>query len=135
MEQSMVEQNEFYANTYDDSVSDWPGEIDFYQAFAARVKSKDGSVLEVACGTGRVATQLAQKGVNVVGLDISSYMLDVAMQKSSGLENARWIERDMRSFAIDEIFDLALIPGHTFQNLNTPQEQVACLERLGTLLN
>lgn len=126
----MVEQNEFYANTYDDSVSDWPGEIDFYQAFAAKVKSEGGAVLEVACGTGRVAIRLAQSGVNVVGLDMSSHMIGVAMKKSMGLENVRWIEGDMRSFQIDEVFDLALIPGHAFQNLNTPQDQVACLESI-----
>src|SRR5512137_1379514 len=45
---------EFYAQTYDGSVPDWPGEIDFYQAMAADVRRNGGTVLEVACGTGRV---------------------------------------------------------------------------------
>lgn len=130
MGQSASEQkaDEFYARTYDDSVPDWPGEIDFYREMAARAKSKGGAVLEIACGTGRVAIRLAQDGVNVLGLDLSSEMIEIARRKSIELENMRWIEGDMRSFELDEAFELVIIPGHAFQNLNTPQDQVACLE-------
>jgi SAM-dependent methyltransferase len=129
MAKSAIEQSadEFYARTYDDSVPDWPGEIDFYREMAAGVKSEGGTLLEIACGTGRVAIRLAQDGVNVVGLDLSSAMLEIARQKSLHLENMRWIEGDMRSFELDKAFELVLIPGHAFQNLNTPQDQVACL--------
>jgi len=119
---------EFYAQTYDDSVPDWPGEFDFYREMAAEVKSSGAAMLEVACGTGRVAIRLAQHGVNVVGLDLSPRMLAVARQKSIELENIRWVQGDMRSFELGEKFGLVIIPGHAFQNLNTPQDQVACLE-------
>ncbi|HWQ47234.1 MAG TPA: class I SAM-dependent methyltransferase [Longilinea sp.] len=132
MEQSTNQQNssEFYAQTYDDSVSDWPGEIEFYRGMAAKAKTISGSVLEIACGTGRVAIRLAQDGVNVCGLDLSSKMIDVARRKSAGRENIRWVEGDMRNFQLQEKFDLALIPGHSFQNLNDPQDQAACLESI-----
>jgi ubiquinone/menaquinone biosynthesis C-methylase UbiE len=53
---------EFYAQTYDESVPDWPGEIEFYQGLASEVKRKGESLLEIACGTGRVAIRLAQNG-------------------------------------------------------------------------
>jgi ubiquinone/menaquinone biosynthesis C-methylase UbiE len=119
---------EFYARTYDVSVPDWPGEIDFYREMAAEVQRKGGTVLEIACGTGRVTIRLAQGGVKVVGLDRSPQMLEVAREKSAGLSTARWIEADMRSFELDEAFELVIIPGHAFQNLNTAQDQVACLE-------
>ena len=119
---------EFYAQTYDQSVPDWPGEMDFYQGMAAEVKRSGGAVLEVASGTGRVAIRLAQQGVSVVGLDLSPQMLEVAREKTAGLENVRWVQADMRSFELGQTFDLVIIPGHAFQNLNTPQDQVACLE-------
>src|SRR5512136_1073618 len=137
MEQSTGKQNadQFYAQTYDDSVPDWPGEIDFYRALAAEVKSDGGTVLELACGTGRVAIRLAQDGVNVVGLDLSPQMIDIVTQKSAGFGNVRWVEGDMRSFQLEETFDLALIPGHAFQNLNVPQDQAACLESIKRHLN
>ncbi len=118
----------FYALTYDQSVPDWPGEMDFYQEAAAEAQRQGGTVLEIACGTGRVAIRLAQSGANIVGLDLSPEMLEVARQRSVGLPNVRWVQGDMRSFELGEAFDLVLIPGHAFHNLNSPPDQVACLE-------
>jgi ubiquinone/menaquinone biosynthesis C-methylase UbiE len=137
MDHSISEQNadEFYAQTYDYSVPDWPGEIEFYQEMSARAKYAGGTVLEIACGTGRVAIRLARDGANVVGLDLSFKMIDVARQKSSKLENVHWLVGDMRSFQLEETFGLVIIPGHAFQNLNTPQDQVACLECIRRHLN
>jgi len=121
---------EFYAQTYDASVSDWPGEIDFYRGLVAEANLNDLSVLEVACGTGRVAKHLARDGVEVVGLDLSSAMLDVAREKSVGMSNMRWVNADMRSFELDETFGLVIIPGHAFQNILTAVDQIACLESI-----
>jgi SAM-dependent methyltransferase len=132
---------EFYAQTYDVSVPDWPGELDFYQEMAAQVKSAGEAVLEIACGTGRIAIRLAQEGVNMVGLDHSPKMLEVARQKSAGLNNIHWVEADMRSFDLDQMvwlrqtFGLAIIPGEAFHNLNTPQDQFLCLDCIKRHLN
>lgn len=112
---------------YDIAVPDWPGEIDFYKSMALEVKEQAGSILEVGCGTGRVALRLAQEGYPVVGLDLSPTMLAVARQKSHGLPNVRWVEADMQAFELGERFDLILIPGHSFQFMLTPADQVACL--------
>lgn len=119
---------EFYAQTYDESVPDWPGEIEFYQGLASEVKRKRQGLLEIACGTGRVAIRLARNGPYTVGLDLSPKMLAVAREKSSGIANLRWVQSDMCAFDLGETFGLVLIPGHAFQNLNTSQEQVACLQ-------
>jgi ubiquinone/menaquinone biosynthesis C-methylase UbiE len=116
------------AELYDVSVPDWPGELDFYQRLAETAQAQGQAVLEVACGTGRVAVRLAQTGVRLTGLDLSARMLAVARRKSAGLPNLLWVEGDMRNFELDEMFGLALIPGHAFQNLVTPGDQVACLE-------
>lgn len=118
---------EFYAQTYDAAVSDWPGEIDFYRELATEAQANGRSVLEVACGTGRVALRLAQDGVAIVGLDLSPAMLAVARQKSAGLTQVRWVQADMRAFDLGQSFGLVLIPGHAFQNLVTTADQVACL--------
>ena len=122
---------EFYAQAYDTSVPDWPGEIDFYHKLAVEAKSNGQAVLEVACGTGRVAVRLARDGVEVVGLDLSSAMLEVAREKSIGMSNMRWVQGDMRSFELGETFGLVIIPGHSFQNILTAADQIACLESIG----
>jgi ubiquinone/menaquinone biosynthesis C-methylase UbiE len=120
----------FYAETYDTVVPDWPGEIDFYRALAAETMSQGQAVLEIACGTGRVAIPLAQDGVDVVGLDLSAAMLTVAQEKSQGMGNIRWVEGDMRSFDLGETFGLAIVPGHSFQNILSADDQVASLESI-----
>jgi SAM-dependent methyltransferase len=118
---------QFYAETYDTVVLDWPGEIDFYRQLAAEADVRNQAVLEVACGTGRVAIRLAQGGVQVVGLDLSSAMLSVARKKARGMSSIRLVQDDMRSFDLGEIFGLVIIPGHSFQNLLTVEDQVATL--------
>lgn len=110
------------ADVYDVSVADWEGEIDFYRALVTKNDAK--SVLEIACGTGRITVRLAQDGLHVVGVDLSPAMLDVARAKNS---DVRWIEGDMRSFEAGEQFDLAIIPGHSFQFMLTPADQLAAL--------
>jgi SAM-dependent methyltransferase len=72
--------------------------------------------------------RLAEGGTFVIGLDRSPDMLAFAQQKSVNIDRISWVEGDMRSFAFDKIFDLVLIPSHSFQNLNTPDDQTACIE-------
>lgn len=121
---------EFYAKTYDAVVPDWPGEIDFYRGLAAETQRMGQAVLEIACGTGRVTMCLAQDGIDIVGLDLSPAMLSVAREKSVGMSNVRWVQGDMRSFELGETFGLAIIPGHSFQNILTAEDQVATLKSI-----
>jgi SAM-dependent methyltransferase len=102
---------------------------------AAEVPSKGHAVLEVACGTGQVAIRLARDGVEVVGLDLSAAMLDVAREKSAGMSSTRWVQGDIVSFELGETFGLVIIPGHAFQNLLTAADQVACLESIARHLS
>lgn len=121
----------FYAETYDVCVGYWPGELDFYLGQISQIDSSHScKVLELACGTGRVAIRLAQAGASVVGLDMSQPMLDVARTKSAGMDRIRWVKADMRDFDLDQTFDLVIVPGHSFQNLNSPQDQAACLQQV-----
>ena len=118
---------DLYAELYDASGVGWPGEMDFYRALAAAATARGEGVLEVACGTGRVALRLAQDGARVVGFDRSPAMVRIVSDKGRGVPNARWVEADMRSFALGEAFGLILIPGHAFQSMLTPEDQLACL--------
>lgn len=60
----------------------------FYSALA---REAGGSVLELACGTGRVTIPLVKSGFPVTGLDIVPGMLAQARSKSAGLP-VRWVE-------------------------------------------
>jgi len=119
---------ELTARLYDVSVPDWPGEIDFYLELAGQAAGQ--GVLEVASGTGRVCLRLAQAGFKVTGVDISTALLEIARLKSLGLTNPCWVEGDMRYFDLNQRFGLVIVPGHAFQFMLTPEDQVLCLENI-----
>lgn len=126
MDGGMLTAEQLAAELYHHSLPEWPGETAFYRELA-REASALGPVLEVACGTGRIAIDLAQQGIPVTGFDLSKEMLGIARKASAGMQNVRWELADMRSFDMGERYALVLIPGHSFQFMLTPANQVACL--------
>jgi len=52
----------------------------------------DKSILEVACGTGRFTVMLAERGADIVGLDISGPMLEEGRQKARAAGVADHVE-------------------------------------------
>ena len=72
--------------------------------------SVEASILDIGCGTGRHALELARRGYRVTGIDISSAMLQEAKVKAEkeSLTNVDFIEADARTFSLGREFDLAL---------------------------
>lgn len=62
-------------------------------------------VLDVPCGTGRIASRLAARGCDVVGVDITDRFLEVALARGDGV---RYEKADMRELAFEAEFDAAL---------------------------
>lgn len=67
------------ARLYDLDLVDDPGDLDLYLALAARA---DGSILELAVGTGRLAVPMAEAGYSVTGIDLDPAMLDRARRRA-----------------------------------------------------
>jgi SAM-dependent methyltransferase len=73
----------------------------------------DGSaVLDLCCGTGRVAAGLVARGFRVTGLDISEEMLSYARRNAP---EAEFVRADARSFALPPVFGAVV---STFDSLN-----------------
>lgn len=71
--------------------------------FADRIPL-NGSVLDVGCGTGLpVAKYLSDRAFSIVGIDVSSQMLDAA--QSNHIENAQFFECDFFDFEPQQPFD------------------------------
>lgn len=121
---------ELYAQLYDVRVPDWDGEVDFYRELIGHSPLKTYGVLEVACGTGRITMPLAKEGIEITGFDISPELLEIARGKSRGLPNVTWVLADLRTFEIKKKFGYVISPGHSFQFMTTPDEQVMCLEQI-----
>jgi SAM-dependent methyltransferase len=112
---------------YDATAQGVPGDVEFFVELAKEAHGAGLPVLELACGTGRVAIPIAREGVRVVGLDVTPAMLDRAREKSANFANVCWVEGDMRSFALEDRFGLVYIPARSFQHLLTVEDQLSCL--------
>ena len=117
-----------WADVYDSVYSYVRDDIPFYVQAA---RESNGPVLELGCGTGRVAIPIAQAGIDVVGLDSSESMLEVARGKAGGLAsgsgNLTLLKGDMRDFSLSDHFGLVIIPFRGFLSLLTVEEQTAAL--------
>lgn len=88
-----------------------------------------GPILELGCGTGRVALHLARRGHEVVGLDADAELLAALEQRAAGLP-VRAVHADARNFSLDGEVALALAPTHLLQLLPDSEERVASLRRI-----
>ncbi len=95
--------------------------IPFYRNLA--VKS-GGPVLELGCGTGRIAAAIRDAGVRIEGLDLSEAMLDQARAKYPKMV---WYKGDMCDFDLGRQFPLIIIPFRGFQEITDGNDQRRCL--------
>ena len=80
------------------------GEAAFVMAFSP------ASVLDAGCGTGRVATELARRGVvDVVGADVDESMLATARRASDAVT---WVASDLASLGLGRVFDVVVMAGN-----------------------
>lgn len=101
------------------------GEADFVMRFSP------ASVLDGGCGTGRVARELARRGVDVVGVDIDEEMLATARGKAPELT---WVRADLASLDLGRTFDLIVLAGNVMVFL-TPGTEGAVVKDLARHLD
>jgi len=73
---------EAYDAFYSSSGPQIAGDVAFYEGIAREV---GGPILELACGTGRIALPLAKAGLHVTSVDRSEAMLTIARRKLASL--------------------------------------------------
>ena len=106
------------------------GEADFVQSLGVR------SVLDAGCGTGRVAIELARRGLIAAGIDRDADMMRAARQKAPELD---WYEQDISSYTIPDPadagqprgFDAIVMAGNVmiFLDSGTEEQTVGNLAR------
>jgi SAM-dependent methyltransferase len=99
-------------------------DIEFWVRQAQQV---GGSVLELACGTGRIAIPMAETGLPVVGIDVSDVYLSRARQKSAerGL-NVMFERADVRRFDLHRLFRFVAFPFRSVAVLEADADLHAC---------
>jgi SAM-dependent methyltransferase len=116
------------AARYDDSSDErfQPAAIEAVVELLAELAG-DGAALELGIGTGRIALPLAQRGVEVHGIDLSSAMVARLRAKPGG-DEIPVVLGDFATARAERTFSLAYLVFNTIQNLTTQDEQVACFE-------
>jgi SAM-dependent methyltransferase len=107
-------------------------DVSFYVEEAVR---SGGPVLELGVGTGRIAVPIAAAGIEVVGVDLSTGMLEVAHDRAV-LAGVRLDLRhgDMRQPPVEAEFPLVLIPFRSLLHMETDADRRAVLRAVAALL-
>ncbi len=98
-----------HAAIYDDNVftRNTMAEVDF---LVSELSLRPGqAVLDVGCGTGRHAVELARRGYAVTGVDLSEGMLAEAARaaESAGVD-VEWVRADACRFSLPDRYDAAI---------------------------
>jgi 2-polyprenyl-3-methyl-5-hydroxy-6-metoxy-1,4-benzoquinol methylase len=99
----------FHAQIYNDRRSD--DEVEFVERILGL--SPAASVLDVACGIGRISLRLAARGYHVYGIDIAPAYIDAAraaaaLSDQQTQDRLRYEQRDMRDLSGLGEFDAVL---------------------------
>jgi SAM-dependent methyltransferase len=122
------------AARYDAELGSWgdPDTVDPAVDLLAELAGS-GAALELGIGTGRIALPLAERGVRVHGIDLSSAMVAQLRAKPGGAEIPVAVG-DFATTRVGGSFSLAYLVFNTIVNLTTQDAQVACFENVAAHL-
>ncbi len=96
-------------------------DVPFYVAEAVR---SGGPVLELGVGTGRIAVPIAAEGIEVVGVDLSAGMLEVARERAELAGVSIDLRHgDMRDPPVEGTFPLVTCPFRSLLHMETERDR------------
>lgn len=99
----MKAQYKFLPSVYDKllreeiNYTQWADKIE--SVFALHMPQRPEIILDLGCGTGNMTLEMAKRGYDMIGVDISEDMLSVASQRASE-NNILFLNQDMRNFEL-----------------------------------
>ena len=115
---------------------DYEATVDFYYEILRREGLNPRTCVDLACGTGSVTAILAQKGLEVLGVDLSEEMLTVAQQKAMELENApRFVCQSLQELWLPRGVDMAVCALDSLDYITDPDDCKEAIRRIYKALN
>ncbi|WP_314588640.1 class I SAM-dependent methyltransferase [Paenibacillus terrigena] len=109
------------AYDYDVKYSNYMLDYSLVHEWAERVQ---GTILDLGCGTGRLAIPLAMEGFQVEGVDLSTTMLELARSKTDEHKlDIPFYEMNMTALKLNKPYAMMFMVGNTFQHVLTNVEQ------------
>ena len=112
---------------YDVEHAPFDEDVEMYRNFA---ELSGGSLLELACGSGRLLLPLAQDGYDLMGVDSSASMLAIAREhltEAGVLARCELMQADIRTMRLGRTFRMAFIALGSFAHLTKRSEQQEAL--------
>ena len=107
-------------------------DVPFYLAEAVRA---GGPVLELGVGTGRIAVPVAAAGIEVVGVDLSAEMLEVARERAELAGVTLDLRQgDLRDPPVSGSFPLVICPFRSLLHMETDADRRAALRAVSRCL-
>lgn len=121
-----------FAEVYDIFMDNVPYEewADYIEDILKEYGIEDGLVLDLGCGTGSMTQELAGRGYDMIGVDYSGEMLEIAMDKrEKSKADILYLLQDMREF---ELYGTvrAVVSACDSVNYITEEEELAQVFRL-----
>ncbi|MBI4208439.1 MAG: methyltransferase domain-containing protein [Deltaproteobacteria bacterium] len=124
------------AQTYDKSFDQWvafePAHNLLLREAEKRGLSPEARILDVASGTGILALRLAEKAPRgeIVGMDISPEMVEIANQKAEGFPNVEFVVGNVEAMPFpDETFDVVTC-SYSFHHFPDPDVALEEIHRV-----
>ena len=98
-----MEQYTGFAGIYDEFMDNVPYDewTDYLHRLLVKYGVSGGIICELGCGTGKVTRRLKRSGYDMIGVDNSADMLNIARSKEKpGDESILYLEQDMREFEL-----------------------------------
>ena len=92
-----------FASVYDTFMDETPYAqwCDFLIGLLKEFQTEEGIILDLGCGTGTLTQMMAQKGFEMIGVDSSQEMLNIAMNKMMDRDlEILYLWQDMRKFEL-----------------------------------
>lgn len=115
---------------------DYASTVDFYFEILAKEGLKPRTAADLACGTGSVAFLLAQRGLQVIGVDMSEEMLCMAFEKAQDRENRpMFIRQKLQELKLLRGVDLAVCALDSLDYITDPADCQKAIRRIYQALN
>ena len=115
---------------------DYGATVDFYFRLLNRENLQPETAVDLACGTGSVTLLLAERGLRVIGVDMSPEMLCVADQKAVDMINRpQFICQKLQELYLPKAVDLAVCALDSIDYITRPRDCQEAIRRVYKALN
>ena len=127
-----------FAYLYDELTQnvEYEKRCDYILSFFEKNGIKLGTVLDLACGTGSMSIPFMKKGYNIIGLDYSEEMLEIASNRlfEAG-NNFSLLKAKMQEFELSEKADVCICCLDSINHLNNINDVQATFKNVYDSLN